>query len=924
MQTITNPHDYSVIGYLDKRKVLAVPNSSRQNLLILGELGSGKSSILRLLIYQDIIANRGFLLAENHSELSREVLSMIPPDQHHKIVYVSLSSIRQYDKTLRFNPLEIDDPQDAGMIALNFTECLAKAFADSWGARVETCARNGALAVIGTQSNTIGAMLKLLTDKEFRQTFIPEINNKQARDFFSHVYAEQYPKEAGGVIFNKLNKMLTIPEMDAMFNTKKSSVSFLDIINNDMYVVLDFGGLPNDMVMFLGNVFLHLFYTQYKKRSKNEFGKYNTFNLYLDEVQMFSPPMIRELLNTVRKYGIKATIATQSITAVGKELSEEIMTLCRAVACFRCDGTTAHHLKSILPIKPEDQQQLSFHYFSYYGAGDKPIRAVAKTKHMNIPDNSITAAKTSVMNLGAFVSLDKYYISQGGNLDVILSPLEFGILNLLRMENRDMTKQEITEKIRHRYAADPRAITNALNDTLVATNSFAAIKDIMTDDGDEKLESRYVITKAAHARIFSHAAAGRRAGGDLHLRTIFTIMDLQTNLYCYCIPDLGKGSSQKADLLIFSPKEIKPKDPKQQILQNTRFHPNEWSDKVIAVEVETAPGKHWDQIYNNYIKNEKSGYFPWFVVFDERAKQGIHDTLAEHGVSATNYSILVYDKESLINADLSIVRSDIETCVWKVIMDNRGSSMKQICEVLDNFTPVDLKRAVTHMTETGVLERGRNRKDTFDVWRISAMRNISRPDIFGTEPIPGTTPEDKARYHIEKQNKSRENLVQDTVQASECNTIQHAIQNTDQDTSNDTSNDKQHTDQDTSQNDKVIEHNIDSTEHNSIYKVNLKQSTLNDHMISTDTADTTISQDKTPNEINDEITNEITDIRDRDQYTTDTQLREYWIALHDLTDPESQEQLQHIESELKRRGLMIKSRRGRFFVSKIPKNKKTK
>ena len=899
-QTITNPLDYSVIGYLDKRKVLAIPNSSRQNILILGELGSGKSSILRLLIYQDIVAGRGFLLAENHSELSREVLSMIPPEQYHKIVYVNLSSIKKYDKTLQFNPLEIDDPQDAGMIALNFTECLAKAFADSWGARVETCARNGALSVIGTQSNTIGAMLKLLTDKEFRQTFIPEINNKQARDFFSHIYDEQYPKEAGGVIFNKLNKMLTIPEMDAMFNTKRSSISFLDIINNGMYVVLDFGGIPNDMVLFLGNVFLHLFYTQYKKRSKNEFGKYDPFNLYLDEVQMFSPPMIRELLNTVRKYGIKATIATQSITAVGKELSEEIMTLCRAVACFRCDGTTAHHLKSILPIKPEDQQQLSFHYFSYYGAGDKPIRAVARTRHMNIPDTSIQATKASVMNLGTFVSLDKYYVSRGGNLDVMLSPLEFGILNLLRMENRDMTKLEITEKIKHRYVTDPRAITNALNDTLVATNNFVAIKDIMTDDGDDKLESRYVITKAAYARMFSHAAAGRRAGSDLHLRTIFTIMDLQTNLYCYCIPDLGKGSSQQADLLIFSPKKIDSKDSE---LQGMRFHPNEWSDKVIAVEVETAPGKHWDQIYNNYIKNEKLGYFPWFVVFDERAKQGIHDTLAEHGISAANYSILVYDKKSLINADLSIVRSDIETCVWKVIMDSKGSSMKQICEILDNFTRIDLKRAISHMTETGVLERGRNREDTVDIWRISAMRNISRTDVFGVDPIPGTTPEDKARYEKELENK-REEMLRDII---------HDKQSSNQDTGQDTS---QHiTD------DKIIEQNINNIEQNSTLKPRQNRPTLNDHIVPTciTNTDTIISQDNIPNK----VTNEITNIQDKDHYKTDIQLRDHWIELHNLYDPESQEQLQNIEAELKRRGLMIKSRRNKFFISKIPRNKKT-
>ena len=119
---------------------------------------------------------------------------------------------------------------------------------------------------------------------------------------------------------------------------------------------------------------------------------------------------------------------------------------------------------------------------------------------MNIPDTSEQASKASVMNLGSFISLDKYYTSQGGNADVVLSPLEFGILNLLRMENRDMTKNEITEKITRIFVTNPRAITNALNDTLVATNRFVAIKDVMSDDGDDKLETRYVITKTAHSK----------------------------------------------------------------------------------------------------------------------------------------------------------------------------------------------------------------------------------------------------------------------------------------------------------------------------------------------------------------------------------------------------------------------------------------
>ena len=723
-----NPDDYCLIGYLEKKKVLAIPNSIRQNMLILGEIGSGKSSILRLMILQDIMAGRGFLLAENHSELSREILSLVPKEQYHKIVYVNLSSIREFEKTLRFNPLEIDEPHDAGMIALNFTECLAKAFADSWGARVETCARNGALSVIGTQSNTLGVMLRLLTDKDFRQAFIPNITNRQAKNFFVNVYDKQYPKEAGGVIFNKINKMLTIPEMDAMFNTERSSISFADIINRGMYVVLDFGGVPNDMVLFLGNVFLHLFYTQYKKRERNSFGKYDTFNLYLDEVQMFSSSMIRELLNTVRKYGIKATIATQSTSALSKELADEIMTLCRAVACFRCDSTTAHHLKSLLPIKPEAQQQLSFHYFSFYVAGDRPVRAVARTKHMAIKDRSQQASEYSVNRLGSYVSLDKYYIQSGGNADVVLTPLEFGILNLLRMERRDMSKDEIVTKIQQRYATEPRAISSALQDTLIAANSFVAKHDITTDTTNSKFESRYMITKTALSRIFSKAASGRRAGGDLHLAAIFMNMDVQTNLGNYCIADLGKGSAKRADLLIFSPKTTREKS------NHVLYSPSEWSEKVVAVEVETAPEKHWEQIFVNWEKSTKLGYFVWFVVFSENSQEGVRHMLKENGVSPADYAIHVMEIDSLLAKDTPVdsarYRSEIQVAIIKILINSEDkATQRYICENAWQYDETDIISALYCLQKNNTLvmtdDKG-SRNPMHIVWSLSKSNTTKK------------------------------------------------------------------------------------------------------------------------------------------------------------------------------------------------------
>lgn len=686
----------SLIGYLDQGKVLSIPYNMRQNLFAVGEIDGGKSSLLRLLILQDIKAHRGFLLMENHSELSSEVLSMIPPDEYDKIVYVNLSSIKKYEKTLRFNPLENDNPHDAGMVALNFTECLAKAFADSWGARVETCARNGALGVIGTNSDTIGAMLNLLTDKEFRETFIPQIQNRQSKDFFNNVYDDQYPKEAGGVIFNKLNKMLTIPELDAMFNVKKSSIDFKDILDDSKYVIIDLGGgLPDDMVKFLGNVFMHLFYVRYKKRQKNSDGKFPPFNLYLDEVHMLSAPMVYDLLNTVRKYGIKCTIATQSISSLDKELEDKILSLCGAIACFRCDPRTAFYFKSVLPVSPEKQQQLSFHHFSFYSRGDKPVHAIAKTRHLEIPPRHEAAAKYSVNNLGEYVSLDKYYTTTGGNTDVLLTPLEFGILNLLRLENRDMTKDEITTSIKRRYAASSRQIASALLDTLMATNNFVSKKDVTSDDGDDKFESRYVITTAAIKRIFSEAAVGRRSGGDLHLSAIFFIMGIQMNLGRYCIPDLGKSGKSKPDLTIFSPKIVKGETAGRDL-----YNPSEWSEDITALEVEATPGKHISQIIINWEKCSKMGYSVWFMVFDEKDMQIVQKGLSDAGIEKKNYALQIFDKNVLddsINSALGAL-TEVQSVIYEILISARGQATQNtIVEKAYKYEQKDVVNALVDL-----------------------------------------------------------------------------------------------------------------------------------------------------------------------------------------------------------------------------------
>ena len=916
---MTFASENSLIGYLDDNdgRVLSIPNNARQNILTLGELGSGKSSILRLLILQDIRQRRGFILVENHSELSGEVLSMIPPDQYDNIVYVNLTSIKKFEKTFRFNPLENDNPLDAGMVALNFTECLAKAFSDSWGARVETCARNGALGVIGTNSNTLGAMLNLLTDKDFRETFIPQIQNRQSKDFFNNVYDKQYPKEAGGVIFNKLNKMLTIPELDAMFNVKKSSIDFKTMLDDGKYVVIDLGGgLPNDMVKFLGNVFMHLFYVRYKKRERGSDGTFAPFNLYLDEVQMFSAPMVRELLNTVRKYGIKATIATQSISALDKDLADEIMTLCRAIACFRCDAKTAMHLKSVLPVSPEKQQQLSFHSFSFYAAGDKPTHAVARTKHLNIPARHVAASQYSVSHFGEFVSLEKYYAQSGGNTDVLLTPLEFGILNLLRTENRDMTKDEIVQAITRRYAVTSRQVASALLDTLMAANNFVVKKDVSDDDGDHRFESRYVITTTAHKRVFSNAAVGRRSGGDLHLSAIFFVMNVQMNLGRYCIPDLGKTTVSKADLMIYSPRIVKPKDGVGAELYN----PLEWSEDTVAVEVEASPSKHPKQIPINWKKNTKMGHFVWFIVFNEKDMGIVQKALRGAGIDKKGYALQVLDKKALESGADRVLSAltEAQSVVYEIIISKGGSAQQNvILEKAYRYNQKDIVNALAdleskkRLLRIGSSDANLQNPGAKIVWALpgvgeGAAGNSGAKDMSDKNTVGGGMVGDGV---------TDENATSDDDDAKEDEDVVSDDDGTEEDEDTASDDDGTEEDEDTAGDDDGTEEDKDEDtasdeDTGGAYK--------EDKKLEQSDKVSPLTDPDTPSQ-NDQQTGHPDDKGDSLDDLTEPMLLCIWES---YMDSDSIEQAKRISDEINTRGFVIRKRNGSYHIARKPRRKK--
>src|SRR2546423_3640401 len=75
----------------------------RQHTYVIGKTGTGKSTLLRNLILQDIEAGEGVGLIDPHGDLAEEILDHIPPWRIDDVVY--------------FNPADLDFPISFNLLA---------------------------------------------------------------------------------------------------------------------------------------------------------------------------------------------------------------------------------------------------------------------------------------------------------------------------------------------------------------------------------------------------------------------------------------------------------------------------------------------------------------------------------------------------------------------------------------------------------------------------------------------------------------------------------------------------------------------------------------------------------------------------------------------------------------------------------------
>lgn len=106
----------------------------RRHLYIIGQTGTGKSTLLRYLLAQDIQAGQGCAILDPHGDLAHEVLDAVPRHRVDDVIVLDPSDIA---RPPGFNPFYRVPKDERSLVAASITATFKHIWRDSWGPRLE-------------------------------------------------------------------------------------------------------------------------------------------------------------------------------------------------------------------------------------------------------------------------------------------------------------------------------------------------------------------------------------------------------------------------------------------------------------------------------------------------------------------------------------------------------------------------------------------------------------------------------------------------------------------------------------------------------------------------------------------------------------------------------------------------------------------
>jgi len=353
------PTEGTIIGessFRGERKIVRITDEDRmRHVYTIGQTGTGKTTFMINMIYNDIHNGKGVAVIDPHGDLIDRVLGFIPKDRIDDLILFNPADIW---RPLGLNMLEYDfnKPEEKTFIVNEMQSMFDKLFSSSpegLGPMFQQYMRNSLLLLMEDAPNepaTLMEVSRIFTDDEFRNRKLARIKNPAVIDFWEKE-AIKTTGEAGlanmtPYITSKFNNFTANDYMRPIIGQTKSAFNFREVMDNHKILLVNLakGKIGDINANLLGMIVIGKILMASLSRVDLPESQRRDFYLYIDEFQNFTTDSIAIILSEARKYRLSLTIAHQFIAQLTDKIKDAVFGNVGSMIVFRVSADDAEFL----------------------------------------------------------------------------------------------------------------------------------------------------------------------------------------------------------------------------------------------------------------------------------------------------------------------------------------------------------------------------------------------------------------------------------------------------------------------------------------------------------------------------------------------------------------------------------------------------
>ena len=342
------------------------PDDRRHHIYIIGKTGTGKSTLIKNMVIQDLRLNHGVALIDPHGDLVEDLLNFIPKSRSNEVAYLNPADT---ENPIGINLLETKNDDEKHLVASSLVSVFRHLWKDFWGPGLEHILYNSVLAIMDTPGQTLLGVYRLLVDNEFRKRIVANIKDPIVKMFWTEDYENYDPRFRAEIIApvqNKIGQLLTSAPLRHIVGQTKSSIDLGFMMDNKRILLanLSKGKLGEDKSNLLGSAIVTKLYLSALERQNIAEEERHDFYLYIDEFQNFSTDIFPSILSEARKYRLNLNIAHQYLYQLPEGIKHAVFGNVGTILAFRVGSYDAKELaEEMTPVfTREDLEQLENHH----------------------------------------------------------------------------------------------------------------------------------------------------------------------------------------------------------------------------------------------------------------------------------------------------------------------------------------------------------------------------------------------------------------------------------------------------------------------------------------------------------------------------------------------------------------------------------